>query len=127
MKIYQVYEVNRLWEYSDDICELHEIETLLKSFVFNEKAQSYKRECEKALEKQKEDALFCSKCPINHMTIRKLHYYKNSVKLNEYCAQKKEEGFLPCIYFINAHVVCNNAKKYPEESYFIVKEIEVEE
>ena len=106
---------------------MHEIEVLLKSFISNEKAQNFKKAKGRELDKQKEDALFCSRCPVNNMTMRKLKYYKNSVKLNEYCAQKKEEGFLPCIYFINTHAVCNNAKKYPEESYFIVKEIEVEE
>lgn len=127
MKIYQVYEVSKFWEYTEETSIIHEIEVLLKSFISNEKAQNFKKAKGRELDKQKEDALFCSRCPVNNMTMRKLKYYKNSVKLNEYCAQKKEDTFLPCIYFINAHAVCNNAKKYPEESYFIVKEIEVEE
>ena len=54
MKIYQVYKINRFCDYSEDAFEVHEIETLLKSFVLNEKAQAYKRECEKTVEKQKE-------------------------------------------------------------------------
>lgn len=106
---------------------MYEIETLLKSFVQKEKAHDFKREQERKIDKQKEDAIFCDKCPVNHMTMRKLKYYKNSVKLNNYCFQRKDEGFVPCLYFINSHAVCNNAKKYPEELYFIVKEIEVEE
>ena len=79
------------------------------------------------MEKQKEDALFCSSCPVNSMTMRKLIYRKNSIKLNEYCASKKDDGFIPCLYFINTHAFCNNSRKYPDEKYFIVKEIEVEE
>lgn len=127
MKIYQVYEVNKIWEYTEENCNLHEVEVLLKSFISKEKAQNFKRVKERELDKQKEDALFCGCCPVNNMTMRKLKYYKNSVKLNEYCAQKQSEGFLPCLYFINTHAVCNNSKKYPDEKYFIVKEIEVEE
>lgn len=127
MKIYQVYEVNKVWEDTEEISIIHEIEKLLKSFISNEKAQDFKRTKEKELDRQKEDALFCSHCPVNNMTMRKLKYYKNSVKLNEYCTQRQSEGFLPCLYFINTHAVCNNSKKYPHEKYFIVKEIEVEE
>lgn len=126
MKVYQVCR-REYWEELDEEYNLREyhIDYIEKNFLLKEKALFLKSELQNTYNFKCVLAEHCYNCPIHKMTLRKMHFLKNTTAVNKHCEEKF--SIIPEIEYVNGHAICKSVRKLPDTTEYYIKEIDVEE